>query len=79
MDTKSKIDLFTERDKNTLEKLPESEKEAFYRRFAEILMRRRLSDDTWNAKVERIEQDCDALIADIKERIALQQAINTKV
>ena len=79
MDPKSKTDLFTESDKNNLEKLPESEKEAFYRRFAEISMRRRLADDTWNAKVERIEEDCDALIADIKGRIALQEAINTKV
>lgn len=64
--------LFTDEDVKQLEQLPEAEQQAFMRRFAQASMAMRLADDVWSAARDKITDDLDQLIKDIKDRLAAE-------
>ena len=64
---------FTEDDQKKLDQLPQPEVSAFYHRFADIAMRKRIADDTWDQTLSEIEKEADALVGDIHERLAQEE------
>jgi hypothetical protein len=60
---------FTEGDQRNIELLPVSEQEAFYRRFSQIAMEKRIADDAWEMACNKIGDKADQLVKDIKLRL----------
>ena len=65
--------LFTEEDVKLMEQLPEAEQQVFMRRFAQASMAMRLADDVWGAARDKITDELDILIKDIKDRLAAEK------
>jgi hypothetical protein len=62
---------FTEEDLHNLELLPESEQNAFRRRFSQISMEQRIADDKWEMARDKAVDTANLLISDIKVRLAI--------